>query len=299
MDNLETLFQKGEYELVIKLTELSSEPKELLIRISSLVALTKYDEALDNIEKYQSVIENVYLLRLMKLHFELLLMKKLFDEARLALSHYETLPYVSQEVEEYLREIKERIESESHPKNTKNYSFEEINETLENGANQGDVSNVLFSLKNYNINIYIDSLKKFLVRKDIHANLRTYGLLVLVDNKIDENIDVIVDDSLISINPSKIEPPFVGQRFSKVIQLVSSKCDSNVTLTSTALNLLNYYIIDTYPKDIYVDGEETLAEAVVHIAKGYLKIDDSVKEEIASLANKIKTTIESVPDIKL
>ena len=41
MDNLDTLFNKKEYDLVLKLTEMSQDPKELLMRISCLVILGK------------------------------------------------------------------------------------------------------------------------------------------------------------------------------------------------------------------------------------------------------------------
>ena len=64
----------------------------------------------------------------MKLHFELLLSKKLFDEAKIALDHYENLPYVSQEVEEFMREMSQRIIDESHPK--KKDQIKEYNEDL-------------------------------------------------------------------------------------------------------------------------------------------------------------------------
>ena len=87
---------KKEYDLVLSLTKDSTDPKELLMRISCLIITGKTDAALDEIEKNQSIIEKVYQKRLMKIHFELLLSKGLFDEARLALKHYEDLPYVSQ-----------------------------------------------------------------------------------------------------------------------------------------------------------------------------------------------------------
>lgn len=299
MDNLDSLFDKKQYELIVKLTELSSDPKELFLRISSLIALSKSDEALDNIEKYQSVIEKVYPFQTMKLHLELLLMKKLFDEARLALSHYETLPYVSQETEEFLREIKVRIEEESHPKSTKDFSIDEIYEILEKDTNQGNISNVLFSLKNYNVNIYIDSLKILLKRKDVHPNLRTYGLILLVDNKFDEEIEVLINDKIKKVNPSKIEPPFLSKSFNETCQKITQKGKQNITLVETALHLLNCYIIDTYPIDIYKIGSDKLSDAFIYIAKTYLKIDEEVDRETKKTANEIRSIIELTPDIKL
>ena len=51
MDNLDSLFNKKQYDLVVSLTELSDDPKERFLRISSLMALGKNDAALDEIEK--------------------------------------------------------------------------------------------------------------------------------------------------------------------------------------------------------------------------------------------------------
>ena len=80
MDNLDSLFNKKEYDLVLDLTKDSVEPKELLMRISCFIIKGETDKALDEIEKNQSLIEKKYQLQLMKVHFELLLSKKLYDE---------------------------------------------------------------------------------------------------------------------------------------------------------------------------------------------------------------------------
>ena len=300
MDNLDSLFNKKEYDLIIKLTELSNDPKDLFLRISSLVALGKNDEALDNIEKYQHFIEAKYPLQLMKLHFELLLSKKLFDEAKLALNHYENLPYISQEAEEFMKDMKERIVDESHPKNKKTFELDEIYEILENSTNQSEISQVIFSLKNYNLNIYIDSLKIFLTREDVHPNFRTYALILLVDNKYDENIKFLSLNGVVEVNPAKLFPPFMSKDFNEVCRLITEKTEQNVTLTQTALHLFNCFIIDTYPIDIYKDGVEELAKAFVYIAKSYLNFSEpSIDENTKKLANNIKYIIESTPDIKL
>lgn len=300
MDNLESLFQKKEYDLVIKLTELSLEPKERFLRISSFVSLGKIDQALDEIEKYQKLIEGKYPFQLMKLHFELLLSKKLYDEARIALTHYENLPYISQEVEEYMVEMKKRIEDEAHPKAKKTFDLDEICDVLEKETDQSKISQVIFSLKDYNINIYIDSLKFFLTREDVHPNFRTYGLILLVDEKYDEEISFLSLKGIVKVNPKKLFPPFMSEPFNNVCRLISEKAEQNVTLTQTALHLFNCFIIDTYPIDIYKHGEEELSSAFVHIAKSYLNIEvSSLDENIKKLVNNIKYIIESTPDIKL
>ena len=300
MDNLDSLFEKKEFDLILELTKDSSDPKELLMRISCLVIEGKVDNALDEIEKNQSIIETKYLLRLMKLHFELLLSKKLFDEARIELKHYENLPYVSQEVEEFLREIKDRIEDEAHPKSHQKFELDEIYDILEKETEMSKISQVLFSLKKYNLNIYIDSIKIFLKRSDVHPNFRTYALMVLIDEKYDQVVEFLSRNELIKINPKTITPPFMSKEFNETCKLITEKCNHDISMIETALHLFNCYIIDTYPEDIYSVGLEKLSSAFIRIAESYLnKLLSSKDEEVINLADKIKEIIESTPEIRL
>ena len=300
MDNLESLFNKKEYDLILDLTKDSKDPKELLMRISCFVIQGKIDEALDEIESNQSSIEKSYQLRLMKTHFELLLSKKLYDEARLALKHYENFPYVSQEVEEFMRDMKERIEDEAHPKSHQNFDLDEIYDVLEKETDSAKISQVLFSLKNYNLNIYIDSLKIFMKREDVNPNFRTYALIVLVDAKFDEEVGFLSRNGLIAVNPAKIEPPFMTPAFNETCRLITEKCNHDVSMIETALHLFNCYVIDTYPENIYLDSEELLSSAFVRIAEAYLnKLHSSYDEKVIELASKIQKIIESTPEIRL
>ena len=300
MDNLESLFNKKEYDLILDLTKDSKEPKELLMRISCFVIKGKIDEALDEIEANQLLIEKDYQLRLMKTHFELLLSKKLYDEARLALKHYENLPYVSQEVEEFMREMKSRIEDEAHPKAHQSFNLDEIYDVLEKETDSAKISQVLFSLKNYNLNIYIDSLKIFMKREDVNPNFRTYALIVLVDAKFDEEVGFLSRNGLIAVNPAQIEPPFMTPAFNETCRLITEKCNNDVSMIETALHLFNCYVIDTYPENIYEDSEELLSSAFIRIAESYLnKLHSSYDEEVIELATKIQKIIESTPEIRL
>ena len=270
------------------------------MRISCLVIQGKIDESLDEIEENQSLIEKEYQLRLMKTHFELLLSKKLYDEARLALKHYENLPYVSQEVEEFMRDMKVRIEDEAHPKSHQSFDLDEIYEVLEKETDSAKISQVLFSLKNYNLNIYIDSLKIFMKREDVNPNFRTYALIVLVDAQFDEEVGFLSRNGLISVNPARITPPFMTPAFNETCKLITEKCNHDVSMIETALHLFNCYVIDTYPEDIYKDGPELISSAFIRIAESYLnKLHSSYDEEVIELASKIQKIIESTPEIRL
>lgn len=57
MDNLETLFKKEQYDLIVKLTEDSSDYKERFLHVLSLVMLKRYEDALDDISKHHIILE--------------------------------------------------------------------------------------------------------------------------------------------------------------------------------------------------------------------------------------------------
>ena len=301
MDNLDSLFEKKQYLLVASLTKDSKDPKERFLRVSSLVILSKIDEALDDIEQYNEMLFKAYPKQIMKLHFELLFSKKLFDESKLALKRYESYPYVSQEVEEYLREIKERIPNEEHPKSNGEYiPIDKVLEILEIGTDNGEISRVVFSLKNYNINIYIDSLKIFLTRSDVHPNFKTYALILLVDQKFDEEIRVKLHDKNEFVNPSKLNPPFMSKQFNEICKQITMKADKNMSVIETALHLFNCYIIDTYPNEIYNENLNDMSDCFIELSKEYLGQSASkLNEEKEKLFKKIKNTIESTPELRL
>ncbi len=297
MDKIEELYENKNFDLLIKLVGDSSDPKERFLVLSALVIQGKRKEALDEIDKYQAILETSHPFRLMKMHFELLLSEKLFDEARIKLRHYENLPYISQEVEEFLRDMKVRIEDESHAKKGSTLiPLDEVYETLETGTNQNEIAQAIFSLKNYNINLLIDSLRIFLKRKDVHPNFRTYVLIYLVDQKYDSEIDFLLNEKILRVNPSKIEPPFMHQDFNKVCRQITLFANGDTSITETALHLFNCYILDTYPSDIYRDGIIELAQAFVYIALTYLNQKPSFN---SPLAKKIQEIIENTPTIKL
>lgn len=299
MDNLESLFEKKQYDLVIKLTESSSDPKERFMRLSCFVILGKDKEALDEIETYQKVLETNYPAKLMKLHFELLLKNRLFDEANIALKHYQDLPYISQEVEEFLRSVPERIDAEKNQKN-KFYTIDEVCEVLETENDSAIISEVLFSLKNYNLNQIIDSLKVFMKRSDVNPNFRTFAFIVLVDNKYDEDVELLTKNGVKKLNAKKVMPPFSSKAFNEITKSIYLNSERNITVQETALHLVNCYSLDVYPDDMDLDTPENMSKAFIMIAKDYIHEDyDKSDEHIASLKEKIRAVIESTPAIKL
>ena len=299
MANLETLFAKKQYEEVIRLTKNSVDPSECLYHLSSLVMLNRVQEAIDYIDLNQIILEKKYPLKTMHIHFELLLETKLFKEAKEALKHYQSLPYISQEVEEYLFELPSLIEQAEHPKN-KNLSIETIIDTLENSDNAGLLSEVLFSLKTYNLNLYIDSLKKMLIREDVHPNLRTFGLILLVENQYDKEIKFLFKGKCLNVIPSKLVPPFTSNTYQQVANYLKDHCLKNVTLYQTSLSLINNLVIDCYPNDIDLADSSLLGKALISLAHDYINEKEiDIPADVIFIKNKIKDILDSTPELKM
>ena len=196
--------------------------------------------------------------------------------------------------------MKDRIEEEAHPKAHKTIEIDEIYDVLEKEVDSAKISQVIFSLKNFNLNTYIDSLKIFLTREDVNPNFRTYGLILLIDEKYNEEVNFLSRLGLIRVNPTKLNPPFMSESFNETCRLITDKSNHDVSLIETGLHLFNCYIIDTYPEDIYKVGVDKLSSAFVFIAESYLnKLHSSIYEEIVNLASEIQKIIESTPEIRL
>ena len=126
MDNLKSLLDNKQYELVIRLTEGSESSNDLFYRISAYMFLGKYEDALYVIQDHQEILQ-ANLPALINAHINLLCVLGRFDQAYSVLDYYNNLPYQSQVVEENLRKMPSVIESEEKKQITfKFYSDEEL-----------------------------------------------------------------------------------------------------------------------------------------------------------------------------
>lgn len=297
MDNLKTLFEKGYYELILKLTNESDDPTYLLFRLLSLVCLNNDQEALKLIDSKQEIFEKSYPEKLIKTHLELLLKNQKFDEAKDALTHYQNLPYISQNVEEMLIDYPKQIEILKDNKNGQVFSEEEIDDILLNSTDGYKISEAVFSLRKMNISIFIDTIKKFIIRKDVHPYYRTFGLLLLVDYKYNENIQFLYNDNLIRINPVNLKPPFMDDKYNLLCEKIYFKTNKNISIQEAALHLLNCYILCIYPNKLNDKKIEEYCDAFISISSDLFHENYPINKETLILKNNIKKTIESVEEI--
>ena len=286
----------NKYQQIINKLKDTKNNDELFILLNAYINEKLYEDAIKLIENNSQLVKEKPL-HIIKLHIELLLSLELFDEASIAYKKYLELPYISQEVEEYLKEIPSLIEERKDVNKNKTYTIDEIDEILTSHYDQGKIMDVLFSLDNYNILKLLTPIEIFLLRKDVHPSLRTYALISLVSNNISSPVQILKDGNKITVVPNKLKPPFCDDNFKKVIKYIESELYKDPSVQQIAFQLLNNYVLDCYPDDVLNDVDlNEFCLALTSLAKDYLSIanDDVINDQ---LKQKIKKVLEKTPDL--
>lgn len=293
MDNFKTLFEKGEYELVIKISKNSNNVDDLFYCLSAFLALNKIEEALKFISDKFAILKE-RLPMLMKTHIELLCLGAKFDEAYEKIAYYKELPYYSQEAEETLKELPKIVreyEANYYKSHNKSIDYEQINKDL-SSLNDYEVLNALDSLRSLDITPYLDKIQNLLVNYP-KQSVRSFALLFLVQRVIDKDFDFLHIDKVIKVNPSRLNPPFIGDDFVS-IQNKMQELYRDVSITNNAVQLLSSYLIYIYPEEVDLTSMD-LIEAFHIIACKYLSIPyiSEKEKELEPLIKDINEALEN------
>lgn len=300
MDSLKSLMDRKDYELVIKLTENSQDINYLFYRISAFLALGKGERALSTIKHNRKILEGDLSL-LVKIHIEILCLLNNFDEAYEELRYYENLPYVSQQVEEVLREMPKFIrEEEKKSVSSKELSNDELRKML-NSHDQNVVLPALDLVRDRDINMFMPSIEKILV-KFPKQSIRSFALLLLVQKHINKDVAFDHMGDVIAVNPSSLEPPFIGSEFNDFLRELQKEL-KDPAASENAIQILSSYIIYTYPIKLEI-SYDLLIEALRAIALEYLQNKDDIdlsnrclrkgirESEVEELIQRIKKCLD-------
>lgn len=292
MDNLKTLMDKKEYELVIKLTNGNEEVTPLFYRITSFIALGQFQDALDCINT-NLVILSERLELLIKIHIEVLCLMGKFDEARKELQYYENAPYESQVVEEVLRSMPKYINDEEKNYKTinKHVDIEEIYSMLEST----DDDTVLFglsSLNDYDISSFINLIKDILINYK-NQLIRSYALLLLVKKEYSQPVSFNSEGKIIKVIPRDLNQPF-DETFEEDLKKISI-CYKNTTEAEIMANIYSRLVLNCYPNKVAFHKED-LFEALNIIANKM--IDPQFDQNIAISNDKILKIISYIEEIE-
>ncbi len=268
MDSLKTLMDKREYELVLRLTESSKDTNSLIYRISAFISLGRPQAGLDCLIANRKTLESNLPL-LIHVHFELLFILNRFDDAYEEVNYYCNLPYVSQEVEEILRGLPKLVrEEEKRALGSKQMSDEDIAKQLQS-KDQTDVIAALDLIRDRDIFKFVPNIEKLVVSYP-KQSIRSFALLLLVQKQINKDVNFNHMDEIIVVNPTKLIPPFIGEKFNSFAKKIDNEFKDPV-LSQNAVQLLSSYIIYIYPSAISFKDDVTI-EALFQISSSYMQI---------------------------
>ena len=301
MDNYKTLLEKKEYDLLLSLTEGDLSPAGLSYRASAYLAKGDAKQAFNILNAHRDELYKVNPLKTMKSIFELRFILKEFEEAYDDLEHFENLPYVSQEVEEYLHALPKLIRTEERNSSLSDkYSEEEIIEKLSEKSDDYEIISTLNIIGPWRAKDYVRSLVA-LVTGQKSSLVRTYALMYLIAAKYDKEIALIKNGKTFNIVPARIDPPFTGKEFEdfreKLDEAINDPSVSNV-----AKKLLNDYIFELFPETLPLEKQGPVyLLAFSALAHEYLSSEfDLVKECEEKNVNleEVKALIEMVKEVR-
>ena len=291
MDNLKSLMDKHEFELVIKLTENAKDSNSIFYRIAALLSTNKGEEALATIKKNRKELESD-LAVLIKVHIETLCILGLFDEAHQELEYYKNLPYESQEVEEILRDMSKyiRLEEKSMFKMPIN-----DDETIIKHLKSNDMDMAIAALdeiRSREIAPFIPAIAYLMVNFE-KQSVRSFALLLLVQKQVDKTFKFNHMGKLIDVNPKQLKPPFEDDEFISLVKRLENEY-KNPVVSDNAIQLYSSFIIYTYPNTPYYE-QDKLVIALHYIANHYLQIDNSnlnIDKDMELLIAQIMAVLE-------
>jgi len=268
MDNLKSLMDAKRYESVISLTEGSLDPTSIFYRITAFTALGNVNNALNEIEKNNKILQSNLPL-LMKIHIEILCTVGLFDKAKDELERYEELPYFSQVAEEGFIALKKYIKEQEKAfyKTNKAFSEEEITRLLTSKKDE-EVLLGIDSLRKLDINPYLNYFEKLLISYP-RQSVRSFALMELVFKKTNKEVSFDSNGKIMKVNPSLLNEPFNSEKYINAVRKIRSE-SKDTSIVDNAINFLSTFVISRYPNELKED-EDVLVIASIKLASSYLK----------------------------
>lgn len=277
MDSFDTLFEKKQFELIVKATETATDDISLFYRIMSLASLTRLEEAIMCIENNRPTLEKGNMKLLIDMHIELLIMVHDFDVAYKEYEYYKELPYVSQEVEETLRELPKYIrqkEREYYLENSTKVTPDQINKILKGGT-EDEIIGILDLLRGYDITPYLDNLVSLLVNYP-KQSIRGFTLLLLKYKGVNKEVGYLRGKELLTVNPLKLEAPFETDAFNECKKFLIEN-EKNITLANNAVQIYSSYLICIYPTILNVETDKLSLVAIRELANKYLNQNTNIE----------------------
>ena len=218
----------------------------------------------------------------LKTNFELRFIAGEFEEAYADNEYFQALPYVSQEVEEYLRDLPRLIRAnELSAFQRKEKKEEDIMELLSPSTKNEELVLLVSQLGKLDIAPYLPKLIA-LLGSDVHDDVKGLILMLLVTKGIDTEVSFVKNGERFRLKPKDIGMPFHNEDFDALKGRFATYKD--VSVGEFSLEILQQLAMILYPRRPRLQDDLDLTEkAIRELATHYLDNKAPLGEEAKAL----------------
>lgn len=289
--NFQTLYDLQDYETLVKRTAALKDLNMIRYHIIGLLGMGANQMVLKIMLLKMPLIQKALPIFL-KIHYEILKSHRQFPEHGLLLERYHNLPYINQEVEDLVSQIRILFQKPPHAQ------LKEVTQLFLDAFEKKDVE-MLMDLIPQLKPIHLWSLKqtiKDLLTKSFPQRIKGMLVLALIDARYDEVISISKGEKILSFNPIDTVNPFKDGTF-EGYQTEIDKLVKDPSIRQIAYSLLSTYMLTMVPFEI--DPEYYFFRALTNIAYQYLKLkvpeidEESTEKELIDRKRKhIETMIK-------
>ncbi|MFA6755178.1 MAG: hypothetical protein WCR97_01530 [Bacilli bacterium] len=277
---IKNLMISGDYYKVLQLTNGTTDPEDLIYRISSLRILGNYQEAIKEYYNSRNIVENYDLISSAKnLLFCLIYIS---DEPNLykEIEYFKSYKYINQETEEFVRGIDNFV--------SKCKKFREDHETNDDVMSYETLKNLLISNsevdESYGIKKLIEMNKKGIIYEKCYFDYFSkktdftlnFSMMLYLSSlaKYDGNITFKKDGKYFTIKPIDLNE-YIEKIFPVVIMKIKemNSEEKNISLAQYSSILINPLFFYLLPEKIADNDVDNLVAASLIIGASIFKIN--------------------------
>ena len=298
MSQLEELVKKGKYQEAIELPADRLGAKDAFLRVSAFLSLGKGKEALEYLLSERERLFKADPLMCIRVNFELRFLLKEFDLAEEDLDFFQNQPYVSQRVEEALRDLPKAIlAARASQKSAKGMDFEEAMETLASPSDDFALLAALGALRKQGELEDYRGLVEEILASFHHDDVKTYALMLLSAKGSTHKVTLTKGGKSFRLVPAKIGSPFGMAEYKVLRERIEKVGDSS--LTQVMGELLDLYALIRYPERFVTAGDlDSFFEGLEGLGRTYLGQEEgNLSEKAHRWCLEIKEAIAKNPPL--
>ena len=270
MSQLEELVKKGDYEQALALPDKDLEAKDAFLRVSAFLSLGKGAEGLDYLLRERERLFTADPLMTIRVDFELRFLLRQFDEAEADLEWFQNQPYVSQRVEEALRDLPKAIlAARASQKSARGMDYEEAMETLASPTDDFALLAALGALRKVGELEDYRGLVEEILTSYHHDDVKTYALMLLSAKGSEHEVTLVKGGKSYRLVPARIGSPFGMAEYKALRERVENVGDAG--LAQVMGELLDLYALIRYPERFVTPGDlDSFFEGLKGLGRTYL-----------------------------